>query len=80
MMARPILSGAAVMLLIALTACGERPQTMDVAAKRSDAAPWAHSDAANPAFAAPGWKGGDRAAWDAQIRARTQGQNDYAPR
>jgi|KBSMisStaDraftv2_1062788.scaffolds.fasta_scaffold1335620_2 hypothetical protein len=80
MTARSIRSGAAALALLALAACGERPQTMDAAAKKSDTAPWARSDAANPAFAAAGWKGGDQAAWDAQIRARNQAQNDYAPR
>ena len=78
MSARVIVAAAAAML--ALAACGERPQILDASAKRSDTEPWVPSDAANPAFAAPGWKGGDRAAWDAQIRARNQAQNDYAPR
>ena len=35
------------------------------------------SSAAEPAYAAPGWKAGDKAAWEAQIRQRNQAQNDY---
>ena len=37
---------------------------------------WAAS-ASSPFYAAD-WKGGDKAAWEAQIRTRNQGQNDYA--
>jgi hypothetical protein len=64
------------MLLIA--GCGEKPQTMDASAKKRDAQPWSPSDAADPAFAAAGWKGGDKAAWEEQMRVRNQAQNDYA--
>jgi hypothetical protein len=67
---------ALAMLLIA--GCGEKPQTMDASAKKRDAPPWSASDAAEPAFAASGWKGGDKAAWEAQMRARNQAQNDFA--
>jgi len=36
------------------------------------------SNAAEPAFAAAGWKStGDKAAWEQQIRQRGQAQNDY---
>ena len=80
MTARVTIAAAAAFVMLAMVGCSERPQTMDASAKKADAAPWAHSDVANPAFAAAGWKGGDQAAWDAQIRARNQAQNDYAPR
>jgi predicted small lipoprotein YifL len=65
-------------LLAALAACGEKPQVMDMAAKKADAEPWTVSDAANPAFIAPGWKVGDRTSWEDQMRQRNQSQNDYA--
>ena len=65
------LLGAAV-----LAGCGEKPQTLDAKAKGPDAAPWSAS-ASSPFYAAD-WKGGDKAAWEAQIRTRNQGQNDYA--
>jgi hypothetical protein len=61
-----------------LAGCGDKPQILDVNAKGPDAAPWAAS-ASSPFYAAD-WKGGDKAAWEAQIRTRNQGQNDYAPR
>jgi len=51
-------------------------KTLDAKAKGPDAAPWAAS-ASSPFYAAD-WKGGDKAAWEAQIRTRNQGQNDYA--
>lgn len=78
MMARALVFGVATALTVSLSACGEKPQTMDQAAKKADAEPWTVSDAANPAFTTPGWKAGDKAAWEQQIRQRNQAQNDYA--
>lgn len=43
-----------------------------------DSTAWSVSESANPAFAAPGWKAGDKAAWEAQIQQRHQAQNDYS--
>ena len=72
-------SAAAVGSLLAMAACGEKSQTLDTGARRSsDATAWSVSDAAEPAFAAPGWKAGDKTAWEEQIRKRNQAQNDYA--
>lgn len=53
-------------------ACGEKAQTS--AAKKSDAKAW---DAAENAYVAPGWKSGDRASWEQQMRVRAQAQNEY---
>lgn len=76
MMKRPVqssLTAAAVVALLALTACGEKPQTG--AAIRSDAAPYAGTSSN---FMQPGWKAGDKAAWEAQLKARQlYGQNEY---
>lgn len=59
----------------ALTACAEREQT--ATGIKSDAAPYAGTDRLPPYMAA-GWKPGDRAAWERQMKVRTvQGQNDY---
>jgi hypothetical protein len=69
---------AAVALLLALVACGERAQTLDRSGKKVDEQAWAASARAEPAFAAAGWKAGDKAAWEQQIRQRNQAQNDYA--
>jgi hypothetical protein len=59
---------------VAAAGCGEKPQT-GATARKSDAKPW--EGAASP-YAAPNWKGGDETAWEAQMRVRAQGQNEYA--
>ena len=70
-MMRTLLLAAAA---VALAACGEKPQSMKESAKQDTSA---YQGAGMP-FAAPGWKAGDKAAWEAQLRTRTQnGQNDY---
>ena len=77
MIGRALVFGAATALALSFSACGEKPQKLDASAKKADAEPWATSDAANPAFYAPGWKVGDKTAWEEQIRQRNQAQNDY---
>lgn len=58
----------------ALSACGEQPQAMG--GSRSDAAPFV--GVGKSAFQQPGWKTGDKASWEQQLRARAQyGMNDY---
>lgn len=60
--------------VLALAACGEKPQNLGGA--KQDAAPY--SGTGSP-FVAQGWKAGDKASWEQQLKARTQaGQNDYA--
>ena len=61
--------GTAVML----SGCGETPQ--NASGRKTDASP--ASGTSNPAYAAPGWKPGDKTSWDGQIRDRNKGQNDY---
>jgi hypothetical protein len=56
-----------------LAGCGEKPQT--AAGRKSDALA---STGANAAFTAPGWKPGDQASWESQIRNRSQNQNEYS--
>lgn len=70
-----ILKGcAAVALAASLMACGEKPQTAGTThADKSHA--W---NGPATGFTAPGWKPGDQAAWDEQIKQRSRGQNDYA--
>ena len=64
-----------VALAALLCACGEKPQTLGTASKQ-DVAPY---DGTGKAFAAGGWKQGDKASWESQLKARTQqGQNDYS--
>jgi hypothetical protein len=55
-----------------LGACGEKPQT---AGRKSDALA---SSGANAAYTAPGWKPGDQASWESQMRNRSQNQNEYS--
>ena len=73
-----LLKAGASAVLIALAACTEKPQVLGESGRKVDAAAWSASDSAKPGFAARGWKGGDKAAWEAQLRARNQAQNDYA--
>jgi hypothetical protein len=62
--------------LIVLAACTEKPQTVGTNAG-IDAEPSQGTGVAPP-FMAAGWKGGDKAAWESQLKVRTQmGQNDY---
>jgi len=67
-----------VLALLALAACGERKQTAggDTPGRRGDAPSWAGP--AGSDFVAPGWKVGDATSWDNQMRARSQGQNEYS--
>ena len=66
-------AACAVVALATLAACGEKPQTGG--AIRSDAAPYAGTGSA---FTQPGWTAGDKASWEAQLKARQQyGQNEY---
>lgn len=60
--------------LVMLTACGDKPQGMGGIS--SDAAP--HTGVGASQYAVPGWKAGDKTAWEQQLRARSLGQNDYA--
>ena len=57
-----------------LSACGEQPQALGAGNK--DAAAYSGT---GKAFAEGGWKAGDKASWESQLKARQQyGQNDYS--
>ena len=63
----------AVVALLALTACGEKPQVLG--GTRQDTA--AFQGTGMP-FTAGGWQAGDQVSWESQLRTRTQrGQNEY---
>jgi hypothetical protein len=65
---------AALAALSGLTACGEKPQTMG--GVKSDVA--AYQGVSN-AYAAPGWKAGDKTSWEQGLKARAQNtQNEYS--
>lgn len=58
---------------LSLAACGDKVQTAGT--KQSDAKPW---EGAQAGYGAPGWKAGDQASWEEQLKVRAQGQNEYA--
>jgi hypothetical protein len=61
--------------VVALVACGEKPQTLGSSAKQDAAA---YSGTGKP-FVETTWKQGDKTSWESALRARAQnGQNDYA--
>ncbi len=56
-----------------LAACGDKAQTAGT--PKSDGKPW---QSAQTAHTAPGWTVGDKTAWENQLKARSQGQNEYS--
>jgi hypothetical protein len=68
---------ALVAAVLALSACGESPQTPGrLSAAKHDAAPYTGGSAA--AFTTSGWKAGDANSWAQQLKARAQyGMNDH---
>ena len=68
-MARALLLCAALLL----SACGEKPQQAGTSHGNSTPA-W---NGPQTGFTAPGWKVGDQASWDEQIKQRNRGQNEY---
>ncbi len=66
--------GALLAVAVAVSACGESTSGSK-STKKADGKAW---EGAGPTFAAAGWKPGDKASWDEQMRVRAQSQNDYA--
>jgi hypothetical protein len=56
----------------ALAACGEKPQTSGT--RKADVGP---AQGAVAAYTAPGWKQGDATSWEAHMKKRSEGQNEY---
>ena len=54
-------------LATGLSACGEKAQTAQPAAKKSDGKAW---DGAQNAYVAEGWKAGDQASWEGEPLTR----------
>ena len=62
------------MALVALVACGERPQT--ASGSKNDVASFKGAD---NQFVAPGWTAGDKTSWEQGLKARMQRtQNEYS--
>ncbi|MDH6166474.1 outer membrane biogenesis lipoprotein LolB [Variovorax boronicumulans] len=62
-----------------LAACTEKPQTNAEGVKH-DAVPWSGTGPqanTGTVFTAPGWKVGEKTAWEQQIKLRSNGQNEY---
>ena len=60
---------------LALAGCAEKEQT--AGGVKSDTASF-QGTSKQPPYMAAGWKQGDRASWEQQMKVRTMGQNDYA--
>lgn len=59
-----------------LSACGDKAQTS--AGIKSDAPAFESVTGPGNAYNAPGWKAGDKTAWEQQLKTRAQnGQNEY---
>ena len=72
-MERIFITLTAVLTLAGLSACTEKPQTGG--GVTHDAAPYAGTGSN---FTQPGWKAGDKASWEQQLKARQQySQNEY---
>lgn len=76
MMRRLTLTTAVAAALLALTACGEKPQEMNAAGVKHDSAPY--QGVGSSQYANTAWKPGDKTSWEQQLKTRAQyGQNDY---
>jgi len=70
-----VVSGAvALAAVVLLTGC-EKPQVSQPTQRKPDVAAYQGTD---NAFADTSWKRGDAAAWEEQLRKRSQGQNEYS--
>ncbi len=74
--ARTLLTASILLAAFAVSACGETPQTASAAGVKVDRP--AYQGVGDSPFVSPGWKVGDRASWEAGLKARAQySQNDY---
>ncbi|QJQ07197.1 hypothetical protein EJG51_016765 [Undibacterium piscinae] len=65
---------SSVILCAGLSACGERDQSLTNKIGQRGEKPWA---GAKTPHVAPGWTAGNEESWRAQIRSRSQNQNEY---
>lgn len=71
-MKRALILIAAAAVVLPLVACSEKPQT--ATPRKTDEKPW---QARENAYTTAGYKPGDKAAFDDQMRSRAQSQNEY---
>ena len=76
MMYRTMTLAAVAATLLALSACGDKPQELSGSGVKQDGAPY--QGVGGSQYAEGGWKAGDRNSWEQQLKTRAQyGQNDY---
>ena len=68
----PVPIAMALLVGALLAGCGEKPQTLGT--KRGDVSPSAGTTGTHTAA---GWKAGDAASWESQLKVRSQSQNEY---
>lgn len=71
-MKRVLLVACVLGVAAGLAACGEKVQTTTT--RKADQKAW--QGAADP-YVVTGWKAGDKASWENQLRTRMQAQNEY---
>ncbi len=59
---------------LAFVGCGEKPQVASKSERKADAKGYS---GANPVHTVPGWKAGDEASWQQQLKQRAQSQNEH---
>lgn len=59
--------------VLGLAACGDKPQVAGT--RKHDTK--ASDGGTSTAFTVPGWKPGDPASWEQELKARNQNQNEY---
>ncbi len=73
-MTRRVRSVVALLAAAMLGACGDKPQTVDVSARKSDTRIY---EVANNPYVAAGWTPGDSVSWEDQMQSRVRHQNEY---
>ena len=66
---------ALAIVALAIVGCDKAQPLAKAPAGKADTQPW---DMAQSHSVAPGWQSGDKASWEAQMRTRAQGQNEYS--
>ena len=70
---RRVVAVLGAMVVCGLVGCGEKPQTSGT--RKSDVQAF---QGTKDGYSAPGWKAGDAASWEQQMKTRAQGQNEYS--
>ena len=69
---RPVRVAVLIATVTLLAACSEKAQT--AGDRKTDGKAW---ESAGTPYTATGWKAGDQASWESQLRQRAQSQNEY---